>query len=229
LTTGAGKPLRSPRAASVAGIAFALLLGSVYVLIRLAIPTDPADSAWLEERAGYVRFALGLVPFAGIAFLWFMGVVRDRIGDNEDRFFSTVYTGSGLLFLAMVFVSAAAAGSILATYASVAEKMFESGVYAYARDVTYQISNVYSIRMAAVFMMSLGTVGFRTKAMPRWLSIVTFALAICLLVVISLSLWVSLVFPGWVLVVSVHLLVTDLRSGRDRRPMAGEGELAEEL
>jgi hypothetical protein len=50
-----------------------------------------------------VNFALTLVPFAGIAFLWFMGVVRSHLGRLEDQFFSTVFYGSGLLFLAMLF------------------------------------------------------------------------------------------------------------------------------
>jgi len=173
-----GLRLRTPRAAAVAGIAFAILLGSAYVLIRFSIPTEPAESHWLAERSSAVRLALGLVPFAGIAFLWFVGVVRDRIGDREDRFFSTVYTGSGLLFLAMVFVSAAAAGSLVATYGIGADEMIDSGVYTYGRDIVYQVNNVYSVRMAAVFMISLGTVGFRTRAMPLCLNAVTYALAI---------------------------------------------------
>jgi len=214
LTSHVGKRLRTPRAAAVAGIVFALLLGTVYVVMRISIPEDPEDSAWLQGRAGYVRFALGLVPFAGIAFLWFMGVVRDRIGDFEDRFFSTVYTGSGLLFLAMVFVAAAGAGSLLVTYENVAGGMFDSGVYSYGRDVIYRISNVYSIRMAGVFMLSLGTVGLRTRAMPIPLSIFTYVLATVLLVVISYSLWIALVFPAWVLIVSLYFLITNLRSAR---------------
>lgn len=212
MTSNVGKRLRTPRAAAVAGIIFALLLGTVYVLLRLSIPTDPTDNAWLDERSGYVRFALGLVPFAGIAFLWFMGVVRDRIGDREDRFFSTVYTGSGLLFLAMGFVSAAAAGSLLATYGSVAEGIFDSGVYTYGRDVVYRISNVYAMRMAAVFMFSLGTVGFRTNVTPTWLNIITYGLAASLLIMIGFSVWISLVFPAWVLIVSIYFLITNLQS-----------------
>jgi len=207
-----GKSLRTPRAAAGAGIAFAVLLSTVYVLLRLSIPTDPNDSEWLNERAGLVRLALGLVPFAGIAFLWFMGVVRDRIGDNEDRFFSTVYTGSGLLFLAMVFVAAAGAGSLLAAYSRLGDAIVESGVYLYVRDMIYVINNVYSIRMAAVFMFSLGTVGIRTKYIPVWLSMVTYALALSLLLVISHNLWVSLVFPAWVLVISVYLLFTNFHT-----------------
>jgi hypothetical protein len=61
-----------------------------------------------------VAIALNLVPFAGIAFLWFVGVLRDRIGEREDRFFATVFLGSGLLFVAMIFVSAAIAGGLIA-------------------------------------------------------------------------------------------------------------------
>lgn len=214
MDTPVGRRLRTPRAAAAAGIAFAVLLCTAYVLIRLSIPGDPADSDWLAEGSGVLKLALGLVPFAGIAFLWFMGVVRDRIGDREDRFFSTVYTGSGLLYVAMVFVSAAGAASLIAAYDVVAEEMFDSGVYTYGRDVIFQISNVYSIRMAAVFMISLGTVGVRTGVMPLWLNVITYALAATLLVVISFSLWVSLVFPTWVLVVSVFFLITNLRTAQ---------------
>ncbi|MFZ0013973.1 MAG: hypothetical protein WAL25_07640 [Acidimicrobiia bacterium] len=212
MTSNVRKRLRTPRAAAAAGIIFALLLGTVYVLLRLSIPTDPSDSAWLDERSGYVRLALGLVPFAGIAFLWFMGVVRDRIGDREDRFFSTVYSGSGLLFLAMGFVSAAAAGSLLATYGSVGQGILDNGIYTYGRDVVYRISNVYAMRMAAVFMFSLGTVGFRTKVTPTWLNIITYGLAASLLIVIGFSVWISLVFPAWVLIISIYFLITNLQA-----------------
>ena len=58
--------------------------------------------------------ALNLIPFAGIAFLWFVGVLRDRIGEREDRFFATVLLGSGLLFVAMLFIGAAVAGGLIA-------------------------------------------------------------------------------------------------------------------
>lgn len=54
------------------------------------------------------------MPFAGIAFLWFIGVIRDRLGDHEDRFFASVFLGSGLIFLATVFVAMAIAGALLA-------------------------------------------------------------------------------------------------------------------
>ena len=99
--------LRTPRSAAVAGIAFSVLFAAALVLIHLSVPLDPTDNGdWVRDgsRRDAVRVALALVPFAGIAFLWFIGVVRDRVGEAEDRFFATVFLGSGLLFVAMLFV-----------------------------------------------------------------------------------------------------------------------------
>jgi hypothetical protein len=203
--------LKTPRAAALAGILFAVLLSSSVVLIRLSIPADPTDAGtWLKERAGTVSLALSLLPFAGIAFLWFIGVVRDRLGHLEDQFFSTVFFGSGLLFLAMTFVSAALAGGVLATYALESNKLVDSGMYTLIRTVMYRITSVYAFRMAGVFMISLATIWVRTRLMPRWLAVLTYALALGLLLSISSSPWVTLIFPAWVFVVSAYILLTNL-------------------
>ena len=74
-----------------------------------------------------------------------------------------------------------------------------------------QISNVYAVRMAGVFIISLGTIGMRTRLMPRWLVLVSYLLALVLLLVISVNLWVTLVFPAWVLALSAFLLAEDGR------------------
>ena len=207
--------LTTPRAAAVAGILIAVLLITANVLIRLSIPPNPADGGvWLEEQANTVALALSLVPIAGIAFLWFIGVLRDRMGQLEDRFFSTVFLGSGLLFLAMTFVSAAMAGGLLVSYTLEPDKLIASGVYTYSRAVTWRISNIYAIRMAGVFMISLGTISVRTRILHRGLAFLTYALALFLLVSIGLSLWVTLIFPSWVLIVSIYILVLNLRSKR---------------
>jgi len=209
--------LQTPRAAAVAGILFAVLFIVSVGLMRLAIPEDIGGSeanAWLQNSVASVNFALALVPFAGIAFLWFMGVVRAHLGRQEDQFFSTVFYGSGLLFLAMLFTSAAVAGGMLSAYALDPAAMDESGVVTFGRSVIYTITNVYAIRMAGVFMLSLGTIWVRTRAMPRILVILTYLLALVLLLVINLSLWVIMIFPLWVLAVSIFILAVSLR-GRD--------------
>ena len=203
------RSLTTPRAAAVAGILFALLYGTALVLIRLAIPAGSTanNGAWLETNAGGVHLALNLVPYAGIAFLWFIGVIRDRLGDLEDRFFATVFLGSGLLFLALTFVGAALAGGLLSSYAAELNAIIDSGVFIYGREVMFHIINVYAVRMAGVFMISLGTIWIRTGLMHRGWAMVTYALALVLLVSIGYSLWVSLIFPVWVLAVSAYYLL----------------------
>ena len=89
--------IRSPRAAAVAGIAFSVLLTVALALVRIAVPSDPKTVGdWLADggRRKAVAVALNLLPFAEIAFLWFIGVVRDRIGEGEDRLFATVFLGT---------------------------------------------------------------------------------------------------------------------------------------
>ena len=204
--------LKSPRAAAIAGLLFAVLYGASLVLIRVSIPADPTtdSAAWLETNIRMVSLALNLVPFAGIAFLWFIGVIRDRHGDLEDRLFATVFLGSGLLFLALTFVGAALAGGLLSSYAIERSAMIDNGIYTYGRAVTFQAINIYAIRMAGVFMISLGTIWLRTGVMHRGWAFVTYALALILLLSVGYSLWVPLIFPGWVLAVSVYFLYLNL-------------------
>ena len=74
-----------------------------------------------------------------------------------------------------------------------------------------QLSNVYALRMASVFMISLGTIWWRTGLMPRWLAVMTCLLALTLLLVINLNLWVSLIFPAWVLLIDLYILYNNQR------------------
>jgi hypothetical protein len=202
----------------VAGIAFALLYGASVTLIRLSIPVDSAteSSAWLATNARTIGLALNLVPYAGIAFLWFIGVIRDRLGDVEDRFFATIFLGSGLLFLGLTFMGAALAGGLLSSYTVAPDTITASGVFSYGREVMFQVINIYAIRMAGVFMITLGTIWLRSGVMHRGWAFLTYASALVLLVSISFSLWVTLIFPIWVLVVSVYVLLLSRRSQAGR-------------
>lgn len=211
------RPLSSPRAAALAGVLFAVLFTTALILLRTSLPERlAANTDWLES-AMTTRLSIGLalVPFSGIAFLWFMGVVRDRFKEAEDQLFSSVFIGSGLLFLAMVFVSAALAGGILVSAPLIADDQSRSEVTTFGRAVMLQVSNIYALRMAGVMLISLATMWLRTGVMPRWLAIVTYAVAIVLLFVTSLSLWVTLIFPAWVLGVSILILVQNYRRRAD--------------
>jgi hypothetical protein len=209
--------LRTPRAAAIAGILFALLLGLAFVLIFISQPADPAKpGAWLSDpsRRGAVAVALNLVPFAGIAFLWFIGAVRDRIGQQEDRFFATVFLGSGLLFIAMLFAGAAFAAG-LGSLATATPPSSNPGTLVVGRDITVLLLRVYGMRMAAVFTMSAATITLRTKIIPPWIGFTGIAVAIVLLISIGLTPWVALLFPAWILLLSVEILRTGLRRPPD--------------
>ena len=205
--------MNSPRAAALAGVLFAVLFAAALVLMRTSLPEQASIPADWPDDAAAARLAIGLslVPFSGIAFLWFMGVVRDRFKETEDQLFSSVFIGSGLLFLAMVFVSAALAGGIVATAQNVADADSRAQVSTFGRAVMLQVSNIYALRMAGVLLISLGTMWLRTGVMPRWLSFVTYAVAIVLLFVTTLSLWVTLIFPAWVFAVSILILIQNYR------------------
>ena len=209
--------ITTPRAAAIAGILFAILMITSLVLIWISVPFDPQeDGGWLTANWSTVSLALNLVPFAGIAFLWFIGVVRDRLGQAEDRFFATVFLGSGLLFLAMMFASAAVAGGTIRIYGTAPSQLIESGLYTFGRNVTYEIMNVYTLKMAGVFMLTTCTLSLRTRILPRWIIFLGFILALFLLLSLGLVNWAPLVFPLWILLISVHILFNNLKGSKNQ-------------
>ena len=207
--------LKAPRAGAVAGIFFSLLLLASLALIRFTVPATPEEvGEWLPSSERRVSLALNLLPFAGVAFLWLIGVLRDRMGDLEDRFFASVFLGSGLLFLGMLFVASALAGALLTTWGSMHGTLVDSGVYRFARTASLQLVNVYAMRMAAVFMMSTSTIAVRTGIFPRWMAFLGFGVALVLLAGSGRISWVPLAFPVWTLLVSTYVLVANLRGAR---------------
>jgi len=210
--TTVSRSLRTPRAAGIAGVLFAVLLSMALVLLRLAVPSQPGDAhAWLSDTK--VALALQLVPFSGIAFLWLIGVVRDRIGEREDRFLATVSLGSGLLFVALLFVASGVAAGLLADMAA-ARSGAPRETWLLGRRIAAALMHTYAMRMAAVFMFSTSTIGIRTGFIPRWLAASGYAIAAILLLGIGVTLWVELLFPLWVLLLSLVILVASFKEGR---------------
>ena len=199
---------KTPKAAAIAGILFCVLLLAVFWLLRISVPTDPLESGdWLRTSSSRVAIALNLVPFAGLAFLWFIGVLRDRLGSREDRFFATVFLGSGLLFLAMLFVAGAIVGSMLAAFALYRDTFVDSMMFHFARLLAYNVINIYAAKVAGAFMVSTSTLLILTNLAPRWIALVGYALAILLLFGSYYAGWVFVLFPMWILVLSLYILL----------------------
>ncbi len=202
------KGVRAPRAAAIAGILFSGLLMTSQLLFWSSIPPVMGASAMdVISHSKRILLAVNLMPFAGIAFLWFIAVVRNRLGAQEDRFFATVFLGSGLLYLAMIFTSATLAGGIIRVLINSPELLIQTGAYELGRAEIYQATNVYGTKMAGVFMFSTSTILLRTGIVPRWIAFLGYALGAILLLSIGIIVWIPTVFPVWVFVISAAILL----------------------
>ena len=199
--------LSTPRAAGLAGVLFAVLFGTAITLIHTSLPEGAAPgSQWLDGATGRLKIAAILMPFAGICFLWFIGVVRDGLGRFEDKFFATVFLGSGLLFLAMVFAASAVAVALVHSRSAELDPLVFDEVGTFGQALLIALSKTYAVRMAGVFMISLATIWLRTGLVSRWLVGLTYVSAVILLVASDVSMWMTLAFPCWVLIVSLLAL-----------------------
>jgi hypothetical protein len=211
--------LRTPRSAGIAGIAFSILFTVAFVCTRVVIAADPRDAGtWLTDsrKKDVALVGLALAPFAGIAFLWFIGVVRSRIGEAEDRFFATVFLGSGLLFIALFLASfAITTGLVESAESGSSQKLADSGVWVVGRHVTESVLEA-ALVMAGVFTTAASTIILRTGAVPRWLGLTGGIVAfVMVLDGQRFEPWVVLAFPGWVLALSLYILIIGYREPHD--------------
>ena len=225
----AGRRLETPRAAGVAGLVFAALFVLAIVLTRShpegGSSASEIEDFYLHRDAGRLALVgLYLVPFAGIAFLWFIAVIRSLIGDREDRFFATVFLGSGLLFVAMLFVAAGAAGALVATVKIEDQPFPRPDTVEVVRSLSFAFLFVYAVRMAAVFMIVVSTIGNRLGIFPRWLVVSGYLAALVLLLNFSYLELLILVFPAWVAAVSVVILRADSARARAASSVSGDAQ-----
>ena len=139
-------------------------------------------------------------------------MLRDRLGKLEDRFFATVFFGSALLFLASIFIAASVAGAIVRLLGSGSADLIGSGAYALARLEIYQAMQTYAIEMGGGFMISTSTISLRTRIVPRWMAFLGYALALALLLSVGTVHGILLVFPLWMLAISVYILIDNFRA-----------------
>ncbi len=221
------REVKSPRSAAIAGILFSLLLGVSMFMLRTGALIDPSEinQEWLETQSSAAPVVTVLIPFAGIAFLWFTGVMRDLLGELEDKFFATVFLGSGIILVVMLFVWTSAYGAIFGTYQMLDGQVNDYDVFIYASTFSNQIMSSYFLRMASVYMLSIGSLWTRTKVAPRWLSLLTYAVAVPFLLFAGSLRSARFLFPAWILLVSIFILVLNFRRKRESN---GDEELTDE-
>jgi len=198
----AGRQLRAPWAASIAGLLFSVMFTAALVLVRGQVNQGTAAG----QNTAMVIGGLYLAPFAGIMFLWFVAVIRDQIGEREDRFFATVFFGSGLLFVGMLFTTAAVVSTPTSLVQFLGEEPLSAESMSLLRGLGYTLLFALATRAAAVFMLATAAIGIKSGVFPRWFALIGALLGLVLLVAVSFYDWLILVLPGWVAVVSLFIL-----------------------
>lgn len=203
-------------AAALSGIAASLSLSlAVFLLSRQpGVGSSPADLSWYSDQVHResVFVGLNLAALGVVAFLWFMAVIRRRLGDREDQFFATVFLGSGISFglLAVCAAACAAAPTFVVQFGTSAD--LDRSIVPLAHGLWFGIWGVGASRMAGVFMAATSTLGLRFGALPVWLSRVGIALGFLLGLTGAFTGPLDFLFVTWLAVVSLTLLVT--RRGR---------------
>jgi len=212
----------SIHAAAVAGIGCAAGW-SLALTGLLAVPGIGASDAEIERyyadpSTGTAAIVwLQVLVFATIAFLWFVGVVRGRLGDREPKLFGTVFFGASILLAGLLFVGASllAAPGVLV---SVGGRDPDPGAVALTRAAAAVVLSVFAPRVATLVMFATASLGRATGALPRWLVWATYAVGVVEFVNVTISVPTIYVVPAWVAVVSIVLLVRRPPHGFDLEP-----------
>lgn len=211
------RELKSPRAAAIAGIIYTILMftGMILTTKFVAVRPETITKDWLDTWSATASLVITFVPFAGIAFLWFTGVVRDLLGELEDRFFSTIFFGSGIIQVSIWFVWGGLFGALVRARALAASGLVDNDIYIFGFLLMGELLNNYGLRMAGLYMTAIATLWTRTGTMPRWLTIVTYILALTFLIAAERIREARFIFPLWVFVVSMYVLIINYRRRHD--------------
>ncbi len=209
---------------ALAGITHAVL----FLLAFSLLATVPGQQASDAEVLAYYNSAesrrvlvigLYLMPFAAIAFLWFIVALRlwtraVVTSTRRDELSAEVQLVSGVLFLGLFLVSAAAISSTAA-----AVEFTDADISAIEARILPSFGatllTVLAMRMAAVFVIASTRVASRTRFMPRWMIYAGYLVGIFLLLSITLSPLLIIVFPIWVIVLCLLLLQRARQIPRD--------------
>jgi hypothetical protein len=199
--------------AAVAGVLYSILTIAALVLLQSfpdSILDDVALGSWFVDPSNSLNLIIGvnLAAISSIAFLWFVAVIRRRMGDREDRFVSTVFLGSGLLYIAIWLVAAASVSAFAFAFQRFEEASVDSSTTTFLVGFAEGLILVVAPRLQGAFILSTSTLILRTEMLPKWLAYLGFVAGFVMLIIPMVFEPTGLGFPLWVLIVSVTLLVS---------------------
>ncbi|HEX6286548.1 MAG TPA: hypothetical protein VFZ80_03610 [Acidimicrobiia bacterium] len=195
------------------GIAYSLLVLGSYYMLSLAPRPSSSDEEYLafydsDETRVILIAGLYLMPFAGIAFMWFIVMLRAwirRTASRVDDLFSSVQLVSGILYLAL-FLTAAAAISVLSAGGGSPEAAIDPSTKRQFTQMGWGLVVVFAMRMAAIFVITTTTLGRRHRFLPQWFVILGYLVGAFLLLSANTAPFLILVLPGWTLLLGLLLL-----------------------
>jgi hypothetical protein len=205
--------MRSIDSAAIAGVIYAALTLAALLLFR-QLPdlslSDQAISIWFDDEGhrSTLVLALSLVSMSSVAFLWFVAVIRRRIGDREDRFFATVFLGSAILYLGTYIAGAVALAAPAVAFSILDGAAVDNASVTLTAGTAAGMLLVVGPRIQAVFIFATSTLILRTEAMPSWLAYVGYVMGLVLFVIPLVLEPIVVGFPLWVLIVSVTIGLT---------------------
>ncbi len=215
---------RSAMITAGAGIIHSVLLLLAFYLYSSRVPKVDASDADLvafyanpDERRAILIAGLYLIPFAGIAFIWFTISLRMWLTGSVRRLtplLANLMLVCGVIYVSLLFC----AGASLAVTATIAE-FTSSGVEPSLARLFPQFGTtillVFAMRMAAMTVFAMSTIGRTKGVLPKWFSYLGYLLGLALLLTASLNNYLVVLFPSWVLIFCLILLDKARRIPKD--------------
>lgn len=204
---------RYSQMSGVSGIVFAILLVVAMVLVKQAPGLGVPDSVYMAFYQGnsdvLVTLGLYIVPFAGIAFLWYMAATRALLTAHAGALPEIprlLQQASGVTWVCMMFAGAAAVGAVALLSVFSVDPLPQVGVARALASAGYGLVFVYGVRVAGMYMITTTTLASKAGLLPRWLALLGYLAAAFLLVSTTFHPAILLIFPTWVVLVSVLVL-----------------------
>jgi hypothetical protein len=202
------------RIAAISGLVFAVLFVAALVFVHRAPTLGDPDTTYAAFYANggdqlFVAVGLYLVPFAGIAFLWHMTAMRDVLNTltpTPSAMAHGLNLLAGILFVTLLFAGTAAVGAtafgVYFGHAPVEDPATARALTA----VGYGLVFVFAVRGAGMFALTTTTLLRNAGVLPKIPAVVAYLLAVFLLLAVTNNPIAVLVFPAWVVLISIFLL-----------------------
>lgn len=194
------------------GALHALLFLLSYALLTSAPRVGAPDQELIDfyqspSRRRLVLVGLQVMPFAGIAFLWFAMALRGWLRASAVRATELVwglYLASSLLYVAFFFAGAAAT-SVVALASEHSRATHDPLLLRTFPQFGSTLLLVFGMRMAAMFVFTTSRLGALAGVVPRWYSLAGLVLGFALLLAPATDRVAVLAFPAWLLGLCVHV------------------------